>query len=140
MKARKSTNFFFVMLLIGLCGCTSKEVTRPRARLELIAEGFTSPVALLHPEDGSGRLFVVDQTGLIWILAGGQRLEQPFLDLRERVVDLNSFYDERGLLGLAFIRTSLQTVVSTFRTAPRCKQAYHQRNGITPLTSPSSLS
>ncbi|HEU4745915.1 MAG TPA: hypothetical protein VFS61_11805, partial [Anaerolineales bacterium] len=102
MKARKSTNFFFVMLLIGLCGCTSKELTRPRARLELIAEGFTSPVALLHPEDGSGRLFVVDQTGLIWILAGGQRLEQPFLDLRERVVDLNSFYDERGLLGLAF--------------------------------------
>ena len=102
MKARKSTNFFFVMLLIGLCGCTSKELTRPRAWLELIAEGFTSPVALLHPEDGSGRLFVVDQTGLIWILAGGQRLEQPFLDLRERVVDLNSFYDERGLLGLAF--------------------------------------
>jgi glucose/arabinose dehydrogenase len=52
--------------------------------------------------DGSGRLFVVDQTGLIWILAEGQRLEQPFLDLRERVVDLNSFYEERGLLGLAF--------------------------------------
>jgi glucose/arabinose dehydrogenase len=57
---------------------------------------------LIPPKDGSHRLFVVDQTGLIWILLNGRRLETPFLDLRERVVKLNSFYDERGLLGLAF--------------------------------------
>jgi glucose/arabinose dehydrogenase len=102
MNARKSTHFLFVVLLLGLCGCTSREHSRPMVRLEPVAEGFTSPVALLHPGDGSGRLFVLDQTGLIWILAEGQQLELPFLDLRERVVDLNSFYDERGLLGLAF--------------------------------------
>ena len=74
----------------------------PRVGLELIADGFTSPVALISPDDGSHRLFVVDQTGLIWILFSGKRLEEPFLDLRQRVVKLNSFYDERGLLGLAF--------------------------------------
>ena len=32
----------------------------------------------------------------------GKRIEKPFLDLREHIVELNSFYDERGLLGLAF--------------------------------------
>jgi len=90
------------MLLLGLSGCNSQRSAAPKVRLDLIAEGFTSPVALLHSGDGTGRLFVVDQTGLIWILTKGQRLEQPFLDLRARVVDLNSFYDERGLLGLAF--------------------------------------
>ena len=74
----------------------------PRVGLELIAEGFTSPVALVTPQDGSGRLFVVDQTGLIWIISEGERIEKPFLDLREHIVELNSFYDERGLLGLAF--------------------------------------
>ena len=47
-------------------------------------------------------MFVVDQTGVIWILLDGKRLEQPFLDLRQKVVALNSFYEERGLLGLAF--------------------------------------
>jgi glucose/arabinose dehydrogenase len=52
--------------------------------------------------DGSQRLFVVDQTGMIWILSAGRKLEVPFLDLRAQVVELNSFYDERGLLGLAF--------------------------------------
>jgi glucose/arabinose dehydrogenase len=69
--------------------------------LQLIASGFTSPVELVAPQDGSGRLFVVDQTGLIWVIANGERLEKPFLDLRDRVVKLNDFYDERGLLGLA---------------------------------------
>jgi len=59
-------------------------------------------VALINPKDASQRLFVVDQTGLIWILSNGKRMEKPFLDLRPHVVKLDSFYDERGLLGLAF--------------------------------------
>ena len=91
-----------VLLLISLGGCSSQKPTPPKVQLELVADGFTSPVALVEPEDGSERLFVVDQTGLIWILVEGDRIEKPFLDLRERVVELNSFYDERGLLGLAF--------------------------------------
>jgi glucose/arabinose dehydrogenase len=74
----------------------------PRVSLELVAEGFTSPVWLVEPEDGSRRLFVVDQTGLIWIISEGKRIEKPFLDLRPELIELNSFYDERGLLGLAF--------------------------------------
>src|SRR5690606_22710196 len=32
----------------------------------------------------------------------GQREEQPFLDITDRVVELNARYDERGLLGFAF--------------------------------------
>ena len=70
--------------------------------LELVAEGFTSPVVLVEPEDGSQRLFVVDQVGMVWIISEGKRIEKPFLDLRAQIVELNSFYDERGLLGLAF--------------------------------------
>ncbi|MGE5073079.1 MAG: hypothetical protein ACM3MF_06595, partial [Anaerolineae bacterium] len=68
----------------------------------MLAQGFTSPVELVSPPDGSGRLFVVDQVGLIWILLNGKRLDHPFLDIRNRLVELLPFYDERGLLGLAF--------------------------------------
>jgi glucose/arabinose dehydrogenase len=91
-----------VMLLVSLCGCGSQKRTPPKLQLELVADGFTSPVALVDPSGGSNRLFVVEQTGLIWILVEGDRIQEPFLDLREHVVELNSFYDERGLLGLAF--------------------------------------
>ena len=71
--------------------------------VRLVADGFTSPVHLVAPPDGSGRLFVVDQVGLVWILdADGTRLPAPFLDLRARLVTLRPSFDERGLLGLAF--------------------------------------
>ncbi|RMF78106.1 MAG: hypothetical protein D6737_15840 [Chloroflexi bacterium] len=81
--------------------------------LELIAEGFTSPVDLKPVPDDSGRLFVVDQIGQIRIItADGELLDEPFLDISDRMIELGfapimtengeEFFDERGLLGLAF--------------------------------------
>jgi glucose/arabinose dehydrogenase len=71
--------------------------------LDLRAEGLTSPVTLAEPPDGSGSLFIVDQAGVIRVLMpDGTLLDEPFLDLREQIVDLRSGFDERGLLGLAF--------------------------------------
>jgi glucose/arabinose dehydrogenase len=70
--------------------------------LEPVAEGFTAPVALEDPVDGDARLYVAEQTGLIFIIENGEVLDEPFLDLSNRLVDLNTAYDERGLLGLVF--------------------------------------
>jgi glucose/arabinose dehydrogenase len=94
--------FLLFLFALGVSGCGIQQSIPPGIALQLIAVGFTSPVALIDPGDGSERLFVVDQTGLIWILANGKRVEPPFLDIREQIVELNDFYDERGLLGLAF--------------------------------------
>lgn len=93
-----------VLLIVILMSCLSAcgQSIPPPIQLELVADGFTSPVALIDPGDGSARLFVVDQIGLIWIISNGDRIERPFLDIRENVIELNDFYDERGLLGLAF--------------------------------------
>lgn len=75
----------------------------PVVSLELIVNGLTAPVALEDPDDGSGRLFVVDQIGLIYIIdQDGNLVQEPFLDLRDNLVSLSTNYDERGLLGLAF--------------------------------------
>ena len=71
--------------------------------LETVAQGFTSPLALASALDGTGRLFVVDQVGSIWIIdRSGNRKATPFLDLGDKIVPPNAGYDERGLLGLAF--------------------------------------
>src|SRR6266498_5938462 len=102
MKTSKVIIFLISLLSFTLNGCSRLENRSPRVGLELVADGYTSPVALIDSKDGSLRLFVVDQTGLIWIISKGERIEKPFLDLRKRVVELNSFYAERGLLGLAF--------------------------------------
>lgn len=82
---------------------------RPRFRegtpvgVKLLAEGLTSPVALVPAPDRSGRRFIVDQAGTIRVLTDrGDLLPTPFLDLRSRIVPLMPDFDERGALGLAF--------------------------------------
>jgi glucose/arabinose dehydrogenase len=75
----------------------------PAAGLRLVASGLVSPVDLVEAPDGTGRLFVVDQIGLIRIITSdGTLLPTPFLDVRSRMVALMPGFDERGLLGLAF--------------------------------------
>ncbi len=78
------------------------EDTRPIG-LELVAEGLNAPNFLTEAPDDSGRLFVTDQAGEIWIItAEGELLDEPFLDLSDEIVELMEGFDERGLLGLAF--------------------------------------
>jgi glucose/arabinose dehydrogenase len=74
-------------------------VAPPRVRLGEVASGFDRPLFLTHAGDGSGRLFVVEQGGRIWILRDGKRSDRPYLDARP-LLDESS--GERGLLGLGF--------------------------------------
>ncbi len=69
--------------------------------LQTVTEGMAAPLGIAVPDDGSGRMFVHDQNGLVRVvLANGTRLSAPLLDARNRLVLLGA-YDERGLLGLA---------------------------------------
>lgn len=70
--------------------------------LNLVAEGFTAPVLLTESTDNSGRLFIVEQLGQIYIVKNGQKLAQPFLDIQSKLTPRSGPQDERGLLGLAF--------------------------------------
>jgi len=71
--------------------------------LEPVAGGFVAPLMLTDAGDGTGRLFVVDQVGTVSVIGGnGTLLEEPFLDVRDRMVTLNPTFDERGLLSIAF--------------------------------------
>src|SRR5881296_104251 len=70
--------------------------------LLLIAQGLTSPLNLLTLDDGSGRLIIGDQIGIIRVLnKDGSMAEKPFADLRSKMVKLPEAFDERGLLGIA---------------------------------------
>src|SRR5688500_7753666 len=62
-----------------------------------VADGFENPIFVTSPP-GDSRLFVVEQAGVIKIVAAGEVLPAPFLDIRTRVVAGG----EQGLLGLAF--------------------------------------
>lgn len=78
---------------------TPTSVTWPQLTLNEYATGFNFPVHLAAANDGSGRIFVVEKAGRIFILQNGQRLPEPFLDIRARV---RSSCGECGLLSVAF--------------------------------------
>jgi glucose/arabinose dehydrogenase len=69
--------------------------------LQSVVDGLVSPLGLAAPDDGSNRLFVFDQVGVIYVVVNGTRMETPLLDVRSRLVPLSPGYDERGLLGVA---------------------------------------
>jgi glucose/arabinose dehydrogenase/cytochrome c2 len=67
-----------------------------------IAEGFDSPLHLADPNDGTGRLFIADQAGLVYVLTGeGDVASEPLLDIGDRLAPRREGLEERGLLGLA---------------------------------------
>ena len=85
--------------------------------------GFAQPVEIVGARDGSARLFVVQQTGVVRVVKSGAALATPFLDLGA----LTAPSGERGLLGLAFH--------PQFATQPAVLRQLHARP---PTTRPSS--
>jgi len=68
-------------------------------QLTTIANNLDRPVFLTHANDGSGRLFIVEQSGTVRILRDGVVSPTPFLDVTSQVTSADT---EQGLLGLAF--------------------------------------
>ena len=64
---------------------------------------FTDPVGIYHADDGTDRLFVIEQPGTIKVFSNDAAVEnvQIFLDLTS-IVNQDPGYTEEGLLGLAF--------------------------------------
>ena len=66
--------------------------------LQPVVTGLSDPLYVTHAGDRSGRLFVVEQAGVIRIIKDGRVLARPYLDIRNRVVSGG----EMGLLSVAF--------------------------------------
>ena len=69
--------------------------------LKTVVDGLVAPLSMAVPDDGSRRMFVYDQAGLVWVVTEeAGKLPTPLLNVSDRLVSLG-FYDERGLLGFA---------------------------------------
>ncbi len=79
--------------------------------------GLRNPVDLAHARDGSGRIYVVEQFGLVQEFTDGFQGQSPFMDIRDRV----NCCGEKGLLGIAFppdFSTSRVVYVNYTTTVP----------------------
>jgi glucose/arabinose dehydrogenase len=90
----------WITLLSAIALCAAgNAVLALDLRLTPVVDGLDRPLFLTHAGDGSGRLFVIEQSGQIRLVRDGVLVATPFLDIRDRV---NAAESEQGLLGLAF--------------------------------------
>jgi glucose/arabinose dehydrogenase len=102
MLTRSATAIAIALLpLTGLAHPASAAVPLTTVR---IASGLERPVLATHAPGDTGRLFIVEQRGVIRILdlTTNTLNATPFLDIDALVAGGVSGNDERGLLGLAF--------------------------------------
>jgi glucose/arabinose dehydrogenase len=67
---------------------------------DLVASGLDYPTGVAAPDDGSGRVFIVEKSGRVRVWRSGTGVrDTPFLSITGRV---NSGGYEQGMLGLAF--------------------------------------
>ncbi|MFZ1391216.1 MAG: hypothetical protein WAS23_06480, partial [Dokdonella sp.] len=85
-----------VTLAFLFAGAAATAQTIPGLSVSAVPGSYSEPVAVRAPNDGSGRIFIVQKNGLIRIVKNGVALGTPFLTVP---VTTNS---ESGLLGLAF--------------------------------------
>jgi glucose/arabinose dehydrogenase len=85
--------------LLAASGYPAAAAAPPAITLQpVVTTGLTSPVAVTNAGDGSGRLFITEQTGTLRIWNGTALLPTPFLDIHTLV----SCCGEQGLLSVAF--------------------------------------
>src|SRR4051812_31388891 len=74
------------------------DLSNVHVTLAPVVTGLDAPLFVVAANDGSGRLFVPEQGGVIRIVRDAALEQAPFIDLSDRVLAGG----ERGLLGLAF--------------------------------------
>jgi len=72
------------------------------ARLMPYLQGLSRPILLRSAKDGTKRIFIVQQGGIIKVLQPGSTVPTDFINLSSKITVPTSTGDERGLLGLAF--------------------------------------
>jgi glucose/arabinose dehydrogenase len=84
--------------LIAIAAASAQAATLPGGFTEtLVATDLMQPTAMAFAPDG--RLFILEQAGVVRIVKNGISLSQPFLRIDPSQIDWDN---ERGLLGIAF--------------------------------------
>jgi glucose/arabinose dehydrogenase len=99
--------------------------------LQLFVPGFSSPLGMEQPNDGTNRLFVVQQGGMIRIIQNSAILAQPFLDISSKVttggemgllgVTFHPSFQQNGKFYVNYVRTvsgQIQSVIAEYTASP----------------------
>ena len=97
----RSLGVLVAVVAVALPGAASghnESAAQQQLRFRPFASGLDSPVFVGSTPSEPGKLYVVEQPGVIRVLVNGKKRAQPFLDIRNLVTSGG----EQGLLSMAF--------------------------------------
>jgi glucose/arabinose dehydrogenase len=89
--------FGLIVVLLSLSFAVIGQI--PNIQRQAYLSGFSSPVHITNAGDGTNRMFVIQQRGIIKVAQPGATTTTDFINLTSKVSQSGN---ERGLLGLAF--------------------------------------
>ena len=98
---QKTKRFFVLHAAILMCILFNSIIivyAQPQLTFKSMVHSLSAPVNITNAADGSGRLFIIEQGGLVKILKNGTILDKPFIDLR----GIASYKNFKGLWAIAF--------------------------------------
>lgn len=95
----KNSGYWAGLFLCLAFLCASVFAQTPSIRLQSYLTGLSSPLFITNAKDGSRRMFVVQQRGIIKVVPPGSTTAVDFMNISSKVSASGS---ETGLLGLAF--------------------------------------
>ena len=98
MTLSDRSRFTIRILMAACCAVVSPLEAQSPVQLTRIVGGLSAPVDIQHAGDGSGRLFIVQQNGIIRTVNNSALNPMVLLDIRSKT----NARGEQGLLGLAF--------------------------------------
>lgn len=93
-----SVTFLKLLLFLDMLCYINTAQTQPQLTFTPYIQNLNKPIDIKNAGDGSGRLFIVEQRGLVRIFKNGSLLSKPFLDLRNKV----SKGEYMGVYNIAF--------------------------------------
>lgn len=94
-------NLFQVMISVFLIACSTEQNNNSSLIVDTFPNlNFEQPVDIQSPKDGTNRLFILSQPGIVFVFDNDpkSKTKKVFLDIREKVL----YGGEQGLLGMAF--------------------------------------
>ncbi|PKQ36891.1 MAG: hypothetical protein CVT59_10405 [Actinobacteria bacterium HGW-Actinobacteria-1] len=96
---KRSVRILVTLVLVAMLAVPASASAAPSVSVRLLARWrVAQAITIVNAGDGSGRLFVLEKSGKVRVIKGGQLLATPMLDLTAKV----STGGEQGLLGIAF--------------------------------------
>ena len=78
--ASLSTIFFRALIFFSIFFISGYLKAQPQVSFSPLIQNLTLPVEITNANDGSNRLFIVEQGGVIKIFKNGAVLANPFID------------------------------------------------------------